>query len=158
MVILGVDPGSLVTGYGLVKYTNLKIQPITWGIISCEMSTNFQLRLKKIYESILGIIKSYQPAEMAVESLVYVQNIQTALKLGHARGVILLAAVNSNIPIAEYSPRAIKQALTGNGAASKQQVKRMVMQLLGLKQNLTSYDISDSLAIAICHCHRIGKR
>jgi len=157
MIILGVDPGSLVTGYGVVKYINMKIEPVTWGTISCKPISSFQLRLKKIYNAILEIIQTYQPAEMAIESLFHAKNTQSALKLGHARGVILLAAANSDLPVAEYSPRNIKQAITGNGAASKQQVQQMVMRLLGLTQELTSYDVSDSLATAICHCHRIEK-
>ncbi|MBN1351857.1 crossover junction endodeoxyribonuclease RuvC [candidate division KSB1 bacterium] len=155
MIILGVDPGSLATGYGMVAYQNAALSPVCWGTISCSSSASLQFRLKKIYDEISQIIRKHNPSEMIIESLFYAKNAQTALKLGHARGVILLAAMHADLGIAEYSPREVKQALTGNGSASKQQVKMMVMRLLGVTQDVWSFDESDSLAIAICHCHRV---
>ena len=153
--ILGIDPGSLTTGYGLVEYHNFQIKLLGCGAIKVSGKENFPFRLKKIYEAINRVIFAYQPQILAIEDVFYAHNIQSVLKLGQVRGVILLAAAHSNLTVVEYSPRMIKQAVTGNGAASKEQVFRAVIHLLKMREPPATYDITDSLAVAICHGHRI---
>lgn len=156
MKILGIDPGSIVTGYGVVEEEQKQLKLITCGAIKTPSKATLQDRLKLIYEGITQVLKEHQPQIVSIEEVFYARNIQAVLKLGHARGVILLAAANTGIPIVEYSPRKVKQAVTGNGAASKEQVKRAVGQILIMPDEKLRYDVTDALAIAICHCHRIN--
>ncbi len=155
LVVLGVDPGTLVTGYGIVARRKNEMHLVTCGSIANNGSTALPLRLERIYSALEHIITQYHPDEFAIESAFYGKNAQSALKLGHARGVSILAAVQRQIPTTEYSPREVKRALVGNGAASKEQVQFMVRSLLRLPASRMLHDTSDALAVAICHAQRM---
>ncbi len=155
IVVLGVDPGTLVTGYGLVARRNNTVRLVACGSIINNGTTAMPLRLERIYAELERIIMHYHPDEFAIESAFYGKNAQSALKLGHARGVSMLAAVQRQIPTTEYSPREVKRALVGNGAASKEQVQFMVRSLLGLSSSKMLHDTSDALAVALCHAQRM---
>ena len=156
IIVLGVDPGTLVTGYGLVARRNNEVKFVACGSISNNGSTAMPLRLKRIYNELCDVIAKYHPDEFAIESAFYGKNAQSALKLGHARGVSILAAVEKQIPTTEYSPREVKRAIVGSGAASKEQVQFMVKSLLGVSGSKMLHDTSDALAIAICHAQRMS--
>ena len=153
--MLGVDPGTLVTGYGIVIRKGLEIRMLGCGTIKNGSGHSMPLRLKKIYAELRAVIHKYNPDEFAIESAFYGKNAQSALKLGHARGVSILAAVEHEIPTTEYSPREVKKAVVGNGAASKEQVQYMVKSLLHAPDSKMVLDTSDALAIAICHLQRL---
>ncbi len=155
IIVLGVDPGTLITGYGVVSRKNNEVTMIACGTINNKGTVLMPLRLKKIYEELQHVISTYHPDEFAIESAFYGKNAQSALKLGHARGVSILAAVGQEIPTTEYSPREVKRAIVGSGAASKQQVQYMVKSLLGISGSKMLHDTSDALAIAICHAQRM---
>jgi len=152
--ILGVDPGTIRMGFGIIEQNGNQYTAIDFGCLKLSSRQSFTERLKRIYDELLRVIEEYHPDEFAIEDLFYAENAKVAIKMGHARGVALLAAVNSQIPTAEYSPKEIKQSVAGNGAASKQQIQRMVMQLLGLRVAPEPFDVSDALAVALCHLHR----
>lgn len=155
MIILGVDPGTLITGFGIIKVQQSRHSILTYGIIRNSGNYPMPERLKRIYDQLCKVIEQYHPNELAIETAFYGKNAQSALKIGHARGVSILAAVNHNISTAEYSPREIKKAVTGNGTASKQQVQFMVKSQLKLRGTLKHFDVSDALAVALCHSFRI---
>lgn len=155
MIILGVDPGSVVTGYGIIKYDKNKMTAVDQGIIAPKLSGTFPERLKCIYDRLCGIISLYKPDEFAIETAFYGKNVQSALKIGMARGISVLAAANSGIPITEYSPREVKKAVVGVGSATKAQVQYMVSSLLGIEGPFKRFDESDALSIAICHAFRM---
>lgn len=157
MLILGVDPGITSTGYAILHVEDGTPRLFDYGNIQTKQTALFPFRLKTIYDGIKQIIEKYKPDTLALEEVIFSKNIQIALKMGHARGVTLLAAVNQGISIAEYSPREIKLAITGNGAASKRQVQKMVSQLLNLHELPASYDVTDAIAAAICHGYRSKK-
>jgi len=154
MLILGVDPGIVNTGYAILNIENKAPRLVDYGCIQTKQTALFPFRLKTIYDGVTQVIERFKPDTIALEEVIYSKNVQIALKMGHARGVTLLAAVNKGISTAEYSPREIKLAITGNGAASKSQVQRMVYQLLNLHELSASYDITDAMAVAICHGYR----
>jgi len=156
MRILGVDPGTLVTGFGVLEKNGGGYEVIDFGCVKLSSRDDFPKRLKKIYLS--NVIKRHRPDEFAIEDLFYAQNVKVALKMGHARGVAILAAANHKIPTAEYSPREVKMAVVGNGGASKQQVQKMIQHLLKLQQPPEPIDASDALAVAICHLHRMESK
>jgi len=151
---MGLDPGTLVTGYGIVSGAGAEMTMIASGTIRNDSSCAMSIRLEHIYAEICSVIRHYRPDEFAIESAFYGKNAQSALKLGHARGVSILAAVQSGLPVSEYSPREVKKALVGKGSASKEQVRFMVCSLLGLRKGEMTLDASDALAIAICRFHR----
>lgn len=155
MIILGVDPGTINTGYGVVKQFNNKISLIDSGIIKIPAALTMGKKLELIYDSLNVIIRKYLPDEFAIETAFYGKNVQSAMKIGYARGVSLLAASHNNIPANEYSPREVKKAVVGTGAASKEQVGFMVTTLLNLKKNEMKFDESDALAVALCHSFRV---
>lgn len=155
MIILGVDPGTIVTGYGIIELNKNKISHITSGIIKLSASQSLPEKLKTIYTELEKLIRAYKPGEFAIETAFYGKNIQSAMKIGYARGVSLLAAVNNNVLIAEYAPGEIKKAVVGRGSASKQQVAFMIKTILNLKKLKMKSDESDALAIAICHSFRL---
>jgi crossover junction endodeoxyribonuclease RuvC len=157
MVILGVDPGSLITGFGVIEVERQKYSVLTYGVVKNLDSHSMPLRLKKIYECLCRVISRYHPDEFAIETAFYGKNAQSTLKIGHARGVSILAAVTHEIPTTEYSPREIKKAVTGNGAASKQQVRYMVKSRLGLREAPKLFDASDALAVTLCHSSRLAE-
>jgi crossover junction endodeoxyribonuclease RuvC len=157
MIILGIDPGTLKTGYGIIEFTNGHIKLIASGVIENKRIKSLPLRLKFIYDEISNLIEQYLPDELSIESAFYGKNVQSALKIGHARGVSILAAINKQIPTYEYSPREIKKSVVGNGAASKQQVMYMVNQILQLKKKKTKFDETDAIAVALCHLQKITR-
>ena len=158
MIVLGVDPGTLVTGYGVIESKNGRIAVLGCDAIQNKSDRSMPLRLKLIFERLMEVIDRYHPDEFAIETAFYGRNAQSALKLGHARGVAMLAAVTREIPTTEYSPREVKKAVVGTGAASKEQVKAMVKTLLRMNTTPKFYDTTDALAVALCHLHRRPKR
>jgi crossover junction endodeoxyribonuclease RuvC len=153
-VVLGVDPGTLVTGFGVVSRRGTTLRLLASGTVANPSSRSIAERLHTIHERLQQILTTYAPDEFAIESAFYGKNAQSALKLGHARGVCLLAAVQHGLVPAEYSPREVKKAVVGNGNASKDQVQFMVKALLGLKNERMASDTSDAIAIALCHLNR----
>ena len=150
-IILGIDPGSRITGYGVIRSHGSKIEHLANG--SLKVGTGeLADRLSKIYKGLSEVIEQYQPAEMAIEQVFMAKNADSALKLGQARGVAIVASSNRGIPVAEYSARQVKQAVVGRGAAGKKQVQHMVTALLQL-ENTPDEDAADALAIAICHAN-----
>jgi len=154
MIILGIDPGTNVTGYGIIKYKENTSTQIASGIIKLPSSKPIPYRLKIIYDELGKLIKTYKPDEFAIETAFYGKNVQSAMKIGYARGVSILAAVNNGIPTNEYSPREIKKSVVGKGAATKEQVNYMIRTLLNIKNDNMKNDESDALAIALCHAFR----
>jgi crossover junction endodeoxyribonuclease RuvC len=150
MLVLGVDPGSIATGYGLVEKNKNQMSCIHAGAISSSGKIPFFQRIHKIYQSMVEIMGRYHPEEMAIEDVFFAKNVKSALKIGHARGAVLIAAVESGVRIFEYSPLEIKQSVVGYGRATKEQVRSMVQVILKLETKL-SLDTSDALATAICH-------
>lgn len=151
MIILGVDPGTIFTGYGIIKYSNGEMTPVSAGVIKIPVSKEISPRLKIIYIELDKIIRQFKPDEFAIETAFYGKNVQSAMKIGYARGVSLLAAEMNNLPLKEYSPREVKKSVVGNGAASKEQVQYMIKKLLAIKKIKMKYDESDAIAVAICH-------
>lgn len=151
--ILGVDPGSAATGFGVVTcLRDGRLAYVEAGVLRPKAAT-FEGRLAAIYEGLTRIIEAHRPDEIALEDIFYAANVKSALKLGHARGVALLAAAHARVPVSQYSPMEVKRALVGYGRAEKDQVSRMVCVLLGMAEAPPSLDASDALAIAICHAH-----
>ncbi len=153
MRVLGIDPGTITSGYGIVAEEDHKLFHVASGGISPSAKHPFPTRLKKIYEELEKIIDKYKPRIVVVEDLFVSKNIRSALKLGHSRGVAILAAVNAGLPVFEYAPLEVKQAVVGNGKAEKKQVQMMVKALLDLPKVPYPADAADALAAAICHIH-----
>ncbi len=154
MKILGIDPGTLTTGFGIVDYTDNKLTCISSGAINTNPKDDISCKLKTIYDNILSQIKIHNPDEFAIETAFYSKNVQSTLKIGYARGVALLAASHSDLPVSEFSPREVKSAVVGNGNASKEQIRYMVSSLLNKSFDNSKLDETDALAIAICHAFR----
>ena len=150
MIVLGVDPGSIVTGYGLVKKIRNETTCIHSGRISFPGNLPFYNRIHKIYLAMVDIMREYGPREMAIEDVFYAKNVKSSLKLGHARGAVLIAAVQCGVQIFEYTPLEIKKSVVGYGRATKEQVRSMIRIILKLKE-IPSLDTSDALAVAVCH-------
>src|SRR5476649_701263 len=150
-IILGIDPGTAVMGYGLVKEVGSKIELISLGIIKMDSLDDHMLKLQRIFEKTVGLIDNYKPDCLSIEAPFYGKNIQVMLKLGRAQGVVMAAALSRNIEITEYAPRKIKQAITGNGNATKEQVAAMLQNLLNFKETPDFLDATDGLAVAVCH-------
>ncbi len=153
MLILGIDPGSTATGYGLVESLHGRVRAIGFGAIAPPRGLAFLDRLPRIASALEALLDRVHPDEAAVEDLFFGRNGRVALRLGHVRGVALLPLLRSGIPVHEYAPRLVKKAVTGYGAAEKDQVRLMVRSLLGLHERPLSVDASDALAVAICHAH-----
>jgi len=153
VVILGIDPGTASTGYGAITSTKGKLKVLDYGVISTPSNETAHHRLKTLYESLGVILESFQRPEVAVEQLFFSSNTKTALAVGQARGVILLAAANADCEIGEYTPLQVKQAVVGYGAAAKTQVQYMVKAILSLKETPKPDDAADALAVAVCHAH-----
>ena len=152
-LILGIDPGTAVTGYGVVaKEGGGAVSLVECGVVRTSAGETLASRIREIYEAVTVLIARHAPSVVVVEDVFLGKNVQSALKLGHARGAILLAAALSEIPIAEYSPREIKKAVVGNGNATKDQVGFMVQQQLRLKEPPSPADAADGVAAALCHC------
>jgi crossover junction endodeoxyribonuclease RuvC len=156
--ILGIDPGTAITGYGVLEQQGNKLIPLSYGVIRTGPELGLAQRLNIIYDEVSKKIKLYQPDTMAVEQLFFNKNVRTALVVGHARGVILLCGSQANLPVVEYTPLQVKSAVVGYGTAEKKQVQEMVRILLGLEKIPKPDDAADALAIAICHAHsRLGR-
>jgi crossover junction endodeoxyribonuclease RuvC len=150
-IILGIDPGTAVMGYGLLKETGSKIELISMGVVKMDNLDDHMLKLQRIFEKTVALIDNYHPDCLAIEAPFYGKNIQVMLKLGRAQGVAMAAALSRNVEITEYAPRKIKQSITGNGNATKEQVAAMVQRLLNFKETPDFLDATDGLAVAICH-------
>lgn len=151
-IIIGVDPGTQVLGYGVIKIRGgQQIELVQYGVIHLSKYSTHQLKLKKIFDRISQLIEDYLPDEMAIEDPFFGKNAQSMLKLGRAQGVSMAAALAKNVPIVEYSPRKIKQSVTGNGNASKEQVAFMLEKILKQELSREFMDATDGIAIAICH-------
>ncbi len=153
MRILGIDPGFAITGYSIIDYEGNRFKLITSGAILTEAHTSFPLRLEKIYNDLNEIITEYKPDAMSIEELFFNNNAKTAINVAQARGVILVNAKLNNVPIYEYTPLQVKQAVVGYGRADKMQVQRMVKMILNEEKLPKLDDTTDSMAIAICHAH-----
>jgi crossover junction endodeoxyribonuclease RuvC len=156
MIILGVDPGTIFTGYGLIQYDQNSFTKIQHGLIKLPSTKSLPQKLEIIYDELDRVIKLYKPDEFSIETAFYGKNVQSAMKIGYARGVSLLVAVHNSLPASEYSPREIKKSVVGNGAASKEQVFFMISTLLNLKNVKMRFDESDALAVALCHAFRLN--
>ena len=152
-IILGIDPGTTIMGYGVIKACGRNASMVTMGVIDLRKYADHYLKLGRIFERITGIIESYLPDELAIEAPFFGKNVQSMLKLGRAQGVAMAAAISRQVPIHEYAPMQIKMAITGNGSASKEQVAYMLRQLLKIPDDamLPWLDATDGLAAAYCH-------
>ncbi|MFT9494040.1 crossover junction endodeoxyribonuclease RuvC [Anaerosolibacter sp.] len=153
MVILGIDPGIAIMGFGVIEYKGNQFKTIDYGAVTTDAKEIIPIRLKKIYEGLEDIIAKHNPSVMAIEELFFNKNAKTALLVGHARGVAILAAANNGIPIFEYTPLQVKQGVVGYGRADKKQIQIMTKTLLNLKLVPKPDDVADALAVAICHAH-----
>lgn len=158
-IIIGIDPGTSVMGYGVVGLLKKQPELIVMGVLKLNKMDDHYMRLHRIFERVTGLIKQYLPDEMAIEAPFYGKNVQSMLKLGRAQGVAMAAALNFQVPITEYEPRKIKMAITGNGAASKQQVAAMLQRTLKItdEQMPDFFDATDALAAAMCHFYESSK-
>ncbi|KAA9133501.1 crossover junction endodeoxyribonuclease RuvC [Marinihelvus fidelis] len=154
MRILGIDPGSRRTGVGIIEVSGREVVPVCYGVIRAG-DGDFPERLRTIFEGVRDLVRENRPDEVAVESVFVAHNAASAIKLGQARGAAICAAIERSLPVAEYAPRAVKQAVVGRGAADKAQVQHMVRVLLELKENPVE-DAADALAVALCHHHTRG--
>ena len=150
-IILGIDPGTNILGYGIIHVKKGKLSLINFGIIHLSKLPTHPDKLKKIFERLDAIIKEYKPDEMAIEAPFFGKNVQSMIKLGRAQGVAIAASLSNNIPFEEYTPRRIKQSVTGNGNASKEQVASMLQTILNFKEMPKYLDATDGIAIAVCH-------
>ena len=151
MKIIGIDPGLACTGFGIIEVNNNNLNLIDYGVVKTNSKELLNIRLNTIYEDLKYIIKKYKPTAMSVEQIFYGKNVKSALLLGHSRGIPLLLSAKFNLTLYEFSARRIKQSLTGNGNASKEQVQFMVKNLLSIDQLPNPTDASDALAAAICY-------
>lgn len=156
MIILGIDPGYAIVGYGVINYQNSKYITLDYGAVTTEAKTAFSKRISLIYDGIAEIIEKWKPDAVSIEELFFNSNTKTAIDVAQARGVILLAATRSGIPVFEYTPLQVKQAVVGYGRAEKKQVMEMTRLLLGLAKVPKPDDTADALAIAVCHAHSSG--
>ena len=153
MRILGIDPGFAITGYSVIDYVGNKFKLITAGAIETKAGLSFPVRLNKIYDDLTKIIEEYKPEAMAVEELFFNNNIKTGINVAQARGIVLVVGYKQGVPTFEYTPLQVKQAVVGYGRAEKKQVQKMVQSILKVEKVPKLDDITDSMAIAICHAH-----
>lgn len=159
-IIIGIDPGTNVMGYGVIGVNGKKPSLIALGVVKLNKFESHYLRLRRIFERVLGLVEEYLPDEMAIEAPFFGKNVQSMLKLGRAQGVAMAAALSRDIPITEYEPRKIKMAITGNGAASKEQVRELLRRMLSISENQLAdlgLDATDGLAAALCHFYESSR-
>lgn len=158
-IIIGIDPGTNVMGYGILGIKANKPAMIAMGVITLSKFESHYLRLRRIYERVLGLVEQYLPDEMAIEAPFFGKNVQSMLKLGRAQGVAMAAALSRDVPITEYEPTKIKMAITGNGSASKEQVQEMLRRILAIPKEdlLPQLDATDALGAALCHFYESGR-
>ena len=154
MRVLGIDPGSRITGYGIIDKEGNRLVHVDNGAIFTDSHKDFPLRLQRIYRGLSEVIERHRPDAMAVENIFFATNVQSALKLGQARGAAIVAGVNAGLPVFEYTALQVKQAVVGHGRADKQQVQKMLKALLNLPE-VAQEDASDALATAVCHAHSV---
>jgi len=150
-IILGIDPGTLVMGHGVIAINGNMMQLLEMSVLKLPAKKDNYERLQMIHQQVITLIKKYNPHEFAIEAPFFGKNVQSMLKLGRAQGVAIAAAINAGLPVTEYSPRKIKQSITGNGNADKEQVWKMLQTILSLKERPKHLDATDALAVAICH-------
>lgn len=155
-IILGLDPGTQVMGYGVIEQRGSKLLVLQMGVIHLEKEKDHFVKLKRIHERVIQVIGEYLPDEVAIEAPFYAKNVQSMLKLGRAQGVAVAAALSRDVPVMEYLPKKVKQSVTGNGNASKEQVAAMLQKLLNFTETPEFLDATDALAVAVCH-HFQGK-
>jgi len=155
-IILGIDPGTNVMGYGLIAIKGNQLTLIQFGVIHLSKYADHALKLSKIFERITSLIEEYHPDEMAIEAPFFGENVQSMLKLGRAQGVAIAAAISKQVPIFEYAPKKIKQSVTGNGNASKEQVAAMLSKVLSFQEIPKLLDATDALGVAVCHYFQKG--
>ena len=156
-IILGIDPGTTIMGFGLIKVQNRQMNLIQMHELQLKKFNNHYLKLQQIFSRTIGIIEEYHPDQIAIEAPFYGKNVQSMLKLGRAQGVAMAAGLYREIPITEYSPKKIKMAITGNGNASKEQVAKMLQNLFKIKELPKNLDATDGLAAAVCHFFNQGR-
>jgi len=156
-IILGIDPGTTIMGFGLIKVTGKKMEFLQLNELQLSKYDDHYVRLKHIFDRTIELIDTFHPDEIAIEAPFFGKNVQSMLKLGRAQGVAMAAGLSREIPITEYSPKKIKMAITGNGNASKEQVAKMLQSTLGLKELPKNLDSTDGLAAAVCHFYNAGK-
>jgi crossover junction endodeoxyribonuclease RuvC len=151
-IILGIDPGTLIMGYGLIRVCGRNPEMLDMGILKLDSHRDHYIRLQLIHEKVMELIQLHQPDGFAIEAPFFGKNVQSMLKLGRAQGVAIAAAMHSGISVMEYSPRKVKQSIVGNGNATKEQVWQMLQRILSLNETLPYMDASDAIAVAVCHC------
>jgi crossover junction endodeoxyribonuclease RuvC len=156
-IILGIDPGTTIMGFGLIKVVNKSMELIQMDELILKKYNDHYTKLKLIFERTLHLVVTYHPDEIAIEAPFFGKNVQSMLKLGRAQGVAMAAGLSREVPITEYSPKKIKMAITGNGNASKEQVAKMLQSLLSLKTLPKNLDATDGLAAAVCHFYNAGR-
>ena len=156
-IILGIDPGTTIMGFGLIKVVGKKMEFIQMNELLLKKYDDHYIKLKLIFERTVELIDTYHPDEIAIEAPFFGKNVQSMLKLGRAQGVAMAAGLSREVPITEYLPKKIKMAITGNGNASKEQVAKMLQSMLGLKTLPKNLDATDGLAAAVCHFYNMGK-
>lgn len=155
-IVLGLDPGTNVMGYAIILIKANSLALLQYGVINMGKYGDHALKLKKIFDRVLGLVDEYKPDEVALEAPFFGKNVQSMLKLGRAQGVAMSAALYREVPITEYAPKKVKQSVTGNGNASKEQVAKMLMQIFSIKELPKLLDATDALAVAVCHHYSKG--
>lgn len=155
-IILGLDPGTTIMGYGIILVQGSKFKLLQFGVIMLGKIDSHELKLKKIFDRVITLVDEFNPDEVALEAPFFGKNVQSMLKLGRAQGVAMAAALFRGVPITEYAPKKVKQSVTGNGNASKEQVAKMLMQIFNIKEAPKLLDASDALAVAVCHHYQQG--
>lgn len=150
-IILGIDPGTLMMGYGIIEISGSSITMKEMSVLKLSGKKDNYIRLQLIHEKVMELIKKHKPHEFAIEAPFFGKNVQSMLKLGRAQGVAIAAAISAGLPVTEYSPKKIKQSITGNGNADKEQVWKMLQRMLSLKEEPKYFDATDALAVAVCH-------
>ncbi len=150
-IILGIDPGTIVMGYGLIRVEGGKVSLLELGVLKPGKIKDVYKKLQLIFNTVSGLITKYQPTDFAIEAPFFGKNVQSMLKLGRAQGVAIAAAMRHGLEVTEYAPKKVKQSITGNGNADKEQVMKMLQTLLAFTENPKYYDATDALAVALCH-------
>jgi len=153
-IILGIDPGTVVMGYGLIKSAGDRLTLIEMGVLRLPTSKDSYERLQLIHAKVQDLIGRFRPEDFAIEAPFFGKNVQSMLKLGRAQGVAIAAAMQAGMPVTEYSPKKVKQSITGNGNAEKERVWKMLQRILELEEGIPAYDASDALAVAVCHYYQ----
>ncbi|TAD95546.1 MAG: crossover junction endodeoxyribonuclease RuvC [Bacteroidetes bacterium] len=153
-IVLGIDPGTRILGYGLIKMVDQKLELMQYGVLNLSKIKDHSLKLKKIYELLSDLILQFCPDEVAMEAPFYGKNVQSMLKLGRVQGVVMAAALSKEIAVIEYAPKKVKQAVTGDGNASKEQIAQMLKNLLQIKEKPEFFDATDAVGVAVCHFYQ----